>query len=497
MTEEAQEAANGRGVPDRCDAAVRAMMAMGTRSWQTQQKRAPRFGRPGFTDTRSRLIISIAFFVAMGRSRGSSEGLAHLDASWSKFPLGASEISLIESEFASAGSSQGTIELNTKDRTPSVPFITGDAFRQLCPFRCEEQYGCAFSYDEVQPGDCIFIGTTDLRTFETTIKYIRSYKELAPKIQSPHVVITHNGDLSTPDGDDWHANEGELWSAEFSDLLESPSLVGWFASNCNWKGNRTKPLKLHCIPIGIENRYNSVGKAPEAYFAWMHRRLTATPTKLLLAAFSSSSNKPLRNVAVSKLQAPWITRVQHSVENPGELGRDAYVRVLQDHHFIACPPGHGYDTHRLWEVLLAGAIPVVISTPMDSMYQDLPVLIVKDWAEVTEARLQSTLDAFRARRWNTRKIFFPWWRELVTNISRPHVLSSSTASLAPFAAAMSGPDAPSSTGGMLHPCSRLHDYLGGARCLLSSLQVCEKRAPQAPGKSPIYPRKESYITYIS
>ena len=390
---------------------------------------------------------------------------------WFSFPLQFNEIISLESAF---DRSSEKIFLNGKDRTPSHPFITGDAFRQLCPFRCEDQFGCAFSHSEVQPGDCIYIATSDLRSFETTAKYLRAYRDMLPHIQSPHAVITHNGDLSTPDGDAWHVPEGGEWSEEFSYLLESPTVVAWFASNCNWKGDRPKPKKLHCIPIGIENRYDEVGSKPEVYFDWMRRRHSSEASKMLLAAFRSSINTPLRNKAMSSLNATWITRFisSHSVEEPGPLSRKDYVRVVQDHYFVACPPGHGYDTHRLWEVLLAGSMPVVLSTPMDSMYEDLPILIVKDWAHVSKRLLQETLETFRKMRWNTRKIFFPWWRDLVTNISL--VGTGTRAELGrPLHV------------GLQHPCSTMHDYVASARCVLSRIQA-STRSKRMHGRLPMH-----------
>ena len=381
----------------------------------------------------------------------------------SNFPISSDEISHLESIFArSKISLQEKIVQNGKDRTPSIPFITGDAFRQLCTFRCEDQYVCAFSFSEVQPGDCIYIATTDLRTSKTTTKYLRAYREMLPQIKNPHAVITHNGDLSTPDSDAWHSTEGAQWSAEFSDLLESPALLAWFASNCNWKGNGPKPKKLHCIPIGVENRYNQGGSKPEVYFDWMHSRHSSEPSKMLLAAFRTSANKLLRNEAILSLNASWITKVRHSIEEPGPLSRDNYVRVLQDHHFVACPPGHGFDTHRVWEVLVAGSIPVVVSTPMDSMYEGLPILIVEDWTQVTEQLLQKTLVDFGTRRWNTRKIFFPWWKDLVKNFSLAPVGKRSdlvrTLDI-----------------GFQEPCSTIHDYIASARCLLSKARASRVR----------------------
>jgi hypothetical protein len=47
-----------------------------------------------------------------------------------------------------------------------------------------------------------------------------------------------------------------------------------------------------------------------------------------------------------------------------------------------CPQGNGVDTHRIWEALALGTIPIVRTSSIDPLFVDLPVLIVHDWAEL-------------------------------------------------------------------------------------------------------------------
>jgi hypothetical protein len=241
----------------------------------------------------------------------------------------------------------------------------------------------------------------------TSTKYLHAFAKMADKIPNKFIVVTHNGDLSTPDGDDWHQDEGPMWSESFSHLLELPNLQAWFASNCHWKGwPNAKPRKLICVPIGIENRYNKFGQAPHVYFQWMERRNRVKSTKPLLVAFSAQAGKPSRAAALAALTASWITRQN--------LGRDAWYEAVQDHYFVACPIGHGYDTHRTWEVLLGGSIPIVESTSMDSMYENLPVLIVHKWTDVTQDLLNNVSRDYRQRDdFKPEKLFFGYWRDLI------------------------------------------------------------------------------------
>jgi hypothetical protein len=297
-----------------------------------------------------------------------------------------------------------------KDRRPSFPFISGDGFRSMCKHRCEEK-GCAFSPDDVKSGDCVFIATTNLKTLRGTSQFIVDFSKMVDRIRNDFVVISHNGDLSSPDGDEWHGNEDDFYAEHHSHLLSHPKLRYWFASNCNWKDYPSaKPIKLVCIPMGIENRYNPIGKSPGNYFTLIQKRSQVVPTKRLLVAFTAHVFKPFRGPALAALTAPWISNLR--------LNRDAWLKAVQEHVFVACPSGHGYDTHRLWEVLLAGSIPVVETSPLDSMYEHLPVLIVSKWRDVDEAYLDEAYRQFLVRKdFQIDRIFFSFWKTLILNMS--------------------------------------------------------------------------------
>lgn len=65
----------------------------------------------------------------------------------------------------------------------------------------------------------------------------------------------------------------------------------------------------------------------------------------------------------------------------GEAGRIQFWRKLQRHTFAFAPPGAGLDTHRFWEILLLQSVPIVISSPLDVLYSQFPVLIVSSWQQ--------------------------------------------------------------------------------------------------------------------
>jgi hypothetical protein len=68
--------------------------------------------------------------------------------------------------------------------------------------------------------------------------------------------------------------------------------------------------------------------------------------------------------------------------------RTDYYRTLKKSKFAICPRGQGLDTHRVYECIIFGVIPIVLTSPLDSLYSKFPIWIVKSWEEVTEEALE-------------------------------------------------------------------------------------------------------------
>jgi hypothetical protein len=105
------------------------------------------------------------------------------------------------------------------------------------------------------------------------------------------------------------------------------------------------------------------------------------------------------------------------------------------HQFVVAPRGNGWDTHRLWEALYLGCVPIVESGPLDSLYAQLgTVLIVKDWATVTEASLKAhyaSLEASGALKQSSLLLHRPYWRSVIeaTRTRALHDLSPKSAAV--------------------------------------------------------------------
>lgn len=77
------------------------------------------------------------------------------------------------------------------------------------------------------------------------------------------------------------------------------------------------------------------------------------------------------------------------------LPRTMIWKSMKDYAFVLSPFGNGMDCHRTWEAFLCGCIPIVRSSVFDELFEGLPVLIVKNWSDVSLDLLVATIAEFK------------------------------------------------------------------------------------------------------
>lgn len=75
---------------------------------------------------------------------------------------------------------------------------------------------------------------------------------------------------------------------------------------------------------------------------------------------------------------------------------DTWKNMTQ-YAFVLSPFGNGMDCHRTWEALLCGCIPIVRSNVFKELFEDLPVLIVDKWEDITPTLLKQTMYEFKLK----------------------------------------------------------------------------------------------------
>ena len=102
------------------------------------------------------------------------------------------------------------------------------------------------------------------------------------------------------------------------------------------------------------------------------------------------------------------------VDNP-ELKIDDYQSSVEKYRFIMCPWGNGVDTHRVWETLYSGNIPVTKKHHTFSTSLGLPVLFIRDYSDITLEKLTNFYDENKDTENIYEKLDINYWIDKIKN----------------------------------------------------------------------------------
>lgn len=243
-------------------------------------------------------------------------------------------------------------------------------------------------------------------------------KLILPHIQVPFKLLTNNSDSTIPDD---FLKEAEI-------LLNHPLLEKWFAQNC--VGTHEKFVK---IPIGLD--YHSmrpsgkklmIWEQPEkCKFGWgLCKHPTEQERELELLKQISKPFWDRQVNAYANFQFQMWTRYgkidrvdalnKISKElvffEPQKTTRDICWNNMIQYAFVLSPQGNGMDCHRTWEALCLGCIPIVKTSGLDSLFDDLPIWIIQDWSEVTITNMKQTIETFKQKIFRYEKLTLQFWK---------------------------------------------------------------------------------------
>lgn len=216
------------------------------------------------------------------------------------------------------------------------------------------------------------------------------------KNENPFVLITHNSDGAIS------KNSNNSKDILFDKLKIPKNLIKWYSQNVDVIFE-----KLESIPIGLENKkwFPEIRKEEKIL---NHTR--KDKKNLLYINHNISTNpKERQSPYIIFSEKPWVTLVN------GGNGHmfDDYLENIVTHNFVLCPEGNGIDTHRLWETLYVGSIPIVKNCINTSFYKDLPICFVDDWEEINENFLHAEYDRINSKNWNLEKLDFDFWKNKI------------------------------------------------------------------------------------
>ena len=213
--------------------------------------------------------------------------------------------------------------------------------------------------------------------FITRVNYLEDfYNEIVRSLDSKFVLITQYGDMD---------------AGLHHKILNHPLLITWYGQNMCIVSDKTV-----AIPIGLETNY------------WNRTNINIikphsnnAKEKLLYLNFTLHANTTRSKIMDILLEKGF--------NKNKKLEWDSYMEDLSRHKFCISPKGKGVDCHRTWECLYLGVIPIVEKTIQMSYFNDLPILFVDSYDDISIEYLNKTYTDFQNKSFNMEKLSLSYW----------------------------------------------------------------------------------------
>tara|TARA_B100000579_G_scaffold8835_1_gene6630 strand:+ start:2847 stop:3863 length:1017 start_codon:yes stop_codon:yes gene_type:complete len=174
----------------------------------------------------------------------------------------------------------------------------------------------------------------------------------------------------------------------------------WYSINVNFISE-----KLISIPLGLANNYEK-NLSVENYENFDYKgNYYKSKKNLLYINFNINTNKSERsNIYEHYSKAEWVKFTKP------DSNLDKYIDNLKNSNFVFCPPGNGIDTHRLWETLYAGSIPIVKKNINNLFYENLPIFLYENLNDVNKESLKNFL--LKDKEYDLNQLEINFWRNI-------------------------------------------------------------------------------------
>ena len=251
-------------------------------------------------------------------------------------------------------------------------------------------------YISIKKNDIVYVCGSAIEIF---------FKNIFPFIKESFILVSGDSDVSMP-------------FQGYEEYINDDKLIVWFAQNLIISHSKLKHL-----PIGLD--YHTISKVNEIH-PWGAGMLPVEQEVLLLDIIKNSSNLNSRLFAcyVNFHFPHWginergdrqecIKNIDNSVcwFQPEYTNRLDTWKYMSQFVFVICPFGGGFDTHRMWEALVLGCIPIIKTSGLDPLFEDLNVCIVQSWNQVNSEFLLNYIRTMKSR--DRNKVTLEYWVEYI------------------------------------------------------------------------------------
>jgi hypothetical protein len=133
----------------------------------------------------------------------------------------------------------------------------------------------------------------------------------------------------------------------FHDIVSDNRIIKWFGTNCVFKHPKIVLLPIGTCVTDVEH----VQKVVDAGYV---EKTKDDPF------FAMGTTYTYDNISYTQPSRA-LCKELFGKEEFNRLSIEEYLHEMNKHKFVLCPVGHGPDTHRLWEAIALGCVPIVES----------------------------------------------------------------------------------------------------------------------------------------
>lgn len=177
--------------------------------------------------------------------------------------------------------------------------------------------------------------------------------------------------------------------------LKPKAISFWYGINVNYKNENLIP-----IPLGLSGDYSNKNIKEDELIDnessdFSRRNIT------LYLNFQKNTNLKKRQLIYDQFKKyEWV-----KVDEPN-LKIDDYIDTVSNSKFVLCPAGNGIDTHRIWESLYLGAVPIVETHHTLKTLKDIPHISVSSFDLIN----LSYLEKYKIpKSFNVNKLSTDYW----------------------------------------------------------------------------------------
>ena len=238
---------------------------------------------------------------------------------------------------------------------------------------------------------------------------------ILPKINKHFVLVTGDSDLTVP--------KEAITPTQTNRLINNPFLCKWFAQNtqmymCDKIVQMPIGLDYHTISTNPSHNWRTTG---EGHLPRYQEQILLQIRQQMIP-FQERINKIYINFSLEndrfKQRESALQQIPEKllIKNLNFVKRTQNWKNMTEYAFVLSPFGVGMDCHRTWEALCLGCIPILKAPNFKKMFENLPVLIVNEWTDITQELLDKTIQEFQSQKFNYEKLTLQYWTSQINHL---------------------------------------------------------------------------------